>query len=295
MTTLDIASKLAPRLNSLGRIADPNKGVELLLKEDADEAEILATELDLNNIERQKIERKDSEDVENYIEKNPQIFKHRAILLYSNKWHPGIIPIITARIAKQYNRPTVIIAIDQGLGKGSIRTIPEFPILPVLRENADLLENFGGHDFAAGLTIKHENIEAFRRRFISSADKILGEQDIQSKLQLDAKIDFGELTFDFMESLNLLEPFGNENPPPIFYADAHQTWPPKIVGKSHLKFYLEQKERMLEGIAFNMASRRPQLLRKNLLLRVAFTPQINTFLNKSSIQLQIRDFKVLED
>ncbi|NGX26410.1 MAG: Single-stranded-DNA-specific exonuclease RecJ [Chlamydiae bacterium] len=295
VTTLSIASKLAPRLNSLGRIADPNKGVELLLNEDPDQAEILANELDLNNIERQKIERKDSEEVEAYIEKNPQIFKHRAILLYSNKWHPGIIPIITARIAKQYNRPTLIIAIENGLGKGSIRTIPEFPILPILRENADLLENFGGHDYAAGLTIKHENIERFRERFIASADKKLAEQDIQSKLQLDAKIDFGELTFDFMESLNLLEPFGNENPPPIFYADAHQAWPPKIVGKDHLKFYLKQNERMVEGIAFNMAARRPPLLRKNLLLRVAFTPQINTFLNKSSIQLQVRDFKILED
>lgn len=294
VTTLDIASKVAPRLNSLGRIADPNKGVELLLHQDPGQSEILANELDLNNIQRQKIEREDSADIEDYIEKNPQIFKHKAIILASEKWHPGIIPIITARITKQYNRPTAIIAIDNGLGKGSMRTIPEFPILPILRENADLLENFGGHDYAAGLTIKKENIETFRKRFLESANKRLAVQDIQSKLQLDAKVDFSDLTFDFMESLNLLEPFGNENPPPVFYADASQAWPPKIVGKSHLKFYLEQKDRMLEGIAFNMAPRRPGLLRKNLLLRVAFTPQINVFLNKSSIQLQIRDFKILE-
>jgi len=294
VTPIDIASKVAPRLNSLGRIADPNKGVELLLIQDPNSAEILAKELDLNNIERQKIERKDAEDIEQYIAKHPQIFKHRALLLYSNKWHPGIIPIITARIAKQYNRPTIIIAIDNGLGKGSIRTIPEFPILPVLRENADLLENFGGHDYAAGLTIRHENIELFKKKFISSADKTLEKQDIQSKLQLDAKIDFGQLTFDFMESLSLLEPYGNENPSPVFYADARQTWPPKVVGKQHLKFYLEQQDRMLEGIAFHMAHRRGALLKKNLLLRIAFTPQINLFLNKASIQLHIRDFKVLE-
>lgn len=295
VTPLDIASKVAPRLNSLGRIADPNKGVELLLLKDSDSAEILAKELDLNNMERQKIERKDSEDIEKYIEKNPAIFKHRALFLYSDKWHPGIIPIITARTAKQYNRPCIIIAVENGLGKGSIRTIPEFPILPILRENADLLENFGGHDYAAGLTIKHEYIEKFKKRFVSSADKRLAAQDIQSKLQLDGKINFSELTFDFMESLSLLEPFGNENPPPIFYTDARQSWPPKIVGKTHLKFYLEQNDRMLEGIAFNMAHRRSQLLKKNLLLRVAFVPQINTFLSKASIQLQVRDFKVLEE
>lgn len=293
-STMDIASKVAPRLNSLGRIADPNKGVELLLTRDAVTAEALAKELDLNNIERQKIERRDSEEVERYIEQHPQIFQHRGILLYSDKWHPGIIPIITARIAKQYNRPTIIIAIENGIGKGSIRTIPEFPILPMLRDNESLLEDFGGHDFAAGLTIKSENIEKFKKNFIAATDLKLQEQDIVSKLHLDGEIHFDDLTFDFMESLSLLEPFGNENPSPVFYCDAKQTWPPKVVGKTHLKFYLEEGGRALEGIGFGMHSRRPQACRKNLVLHVAFTPHINTFLKKSSIQLQIRDFKDLE-
>lgn len=293
-TTLDIASKVAPRLNSLGRIADPNKGVELLLTRDAVTAEALAKELDLNNIERQKIERRDSEDIEKYIEQHPGLFQHRGILLYSDKWHPGIIPIITARIAKQYNRPTIIIAIENGLGKGSIRTIPEFPLLPMLRDNESLLEDFGGHDFAAGLTIKSENIEKFKKNFIVATDSKLQEQDIVSKLHLDGEIHFDDLTFDFMESLSLLEPFGNENPPPVFYCNAKQTWPPKIVGKTHLKFYLEEGGRALEGIGFGMHTRRLQACKKNLALHVAFTPHINTFLKKSSIQLQIRDFKELE-
>jgi single-stranded-DNA-specific exonuclease len=293
ITPIDIASKVAPRLNSLGRIADPNKGVELLLLKNAASAEILANELDLNNIERQKIERRNSEDIEKYIRAHPEIFKHRALILHSDKWHPGIIPIITARIAKQYNRPTVIIAVEDGLGKGSIRTIPEFPILPILRNNSQLLENFGGHDFAAGLTIKSEHIEAFKAQFLVAADNTLQEQDIQSKLFIDGKIDFDELTFEFMESMSLLEPFGHENPAPIFYTEAKQAWPPKVVGKTHLKFYLEQSDRLLEGIGFGMAAMRPQLLRKHLTLRIAFTPHINVFLNKASIQLQIRDFKII--
>lgn len=294
ITPVDIASKVAPRLNSLGRIADPRKGVELLLLRDPVAAENLAKELDLNNIERQKIERRDSEDVEHFILKNPQILKHKAIVLSSEKWHPGIIPIITARIAKQYNRPTVVIAIDQGVGKGSIRTIPEFPLLQHLRENAPLLENFGGHDFAAGLTIRAENIPEFQKQFISAADTTLHDQDVFSKLHLDAKISFGDLTFDFMESFSLLEPFGNENPAPVLYCDAKQTWPPKIVGKTHLKLYLEQHDRMLEGIAFGMAEKRARLLKKNLIMQIAFTPHINIFLNKSSIQLQVRDFQITD-
>ncbi len=293
ITPIDVASKVAPRLNSLGRIADPRKGVELLLIRDPVAAEALAKELDLNNIERQKIERRDSEDVEDLILKNPQILSHKAIVLYSDKWHPGIIPIITARIAKQYNRPTIVISIDQGVGKGSIRTIHEFPLLQHLRDNADILENFGGHDFAAGLTIREENIKKFQNNFITAADQQLKDHDVIAKLHLDAKINFGDLTFDFMESFSLLEPFGNENPAPILYCDAKQIWPPKVVGKTHLKLYLEQNDRMLEGIAFGMAEKRERLLKKSLTLHIAFTPHINVFLNKSSIQLQIRDFQIV--
>jgi single-stranded-DNA-specific exonuclease len=294
ITPIDIASKVAPRLNSLGRIADPRKGIELLLLRDPVAAENLAKELDLNNIERQKIERRNSESIESFIHKNPKILQHKAIVLHSDELHSGIIPIITAKIAKQYNRPTIIIATDQGVGKGSIRTIPEFPLLQHLQDNAHLLENFGGHDFAAGLTIREENIKTFAQQFIAAADQSLEEHDLIAKLHLDAKINFDDLTFDFMESFSLLEPFGNENPAPILYCDAKQNWPPKIVGKTHLKLYLEQKGLLLEVIGFGMADKRPRLLKKHLTLHIAFTPHINVFLNKSSIQLQIRDFQIKE-
>ena len=293
ITPIDIASKFAPRINSLGRIAEPRKGVELLLLRDPIAAEALAMELDLNNIERQKIERKDSADIDKFIAFHPEILLDKALVLVSEKWHPGIIPIITARIAKLYNRPVLIIAIDNGIGKGSMRTISEFPLLPQLKDNASLLLNFGGHDFAAGLTIKEENIAEFKERFIRAANEQLKDLDVLTKLHLDAKVNFKDLTFDFMESLNLLEPFGNENQPPILYCEAVQTWPPKIVGKTHLKFYLEQNDRTLEGIGFGMASRKDELSQKNIKLQLAFTPHVNTFLNKSSIQLQIRDFQVV--
>lgn len=294
LSPVDIASKIAPRLNSLGRIADPIKGVELLLIRDSGEAEILAKELDLHNLERQKIEREASDDIEELILQHPEVLQEKAIVLSSDKWHPGIIPILAARIAKQYSRPTMIISIEGEIGKGSIRTIPEFQLLPVLKQNADLLINFGGHDYAAGFAIKKENIPLFRKKFVEAADKILQEQDIVAKLHLDAKINFNDLTFDFMESLNLLEPFGNENPYPILYCDAVQIWSPKIVGKYHLKLFLEQGDRILEGIAFGLAHRKEQIRRKNIMLRIAFTPHINLFLNKASIQLQIKDFQPLQ-
>lgn len=294
ITTTDIASKVAPRLNSLGRIADPIKGIELLLIQDSDQAEQLAKELDLNNTERQKIERRDAEDVDNLLLTHPDILKERAIVLHSDEWHPGIIPILSARIAKQYNRPTAIIALHRGTGKGSIRTIPEFPLLPTLRDNSDILINFGGHDFAAGLTIEEGNIELFKKRFIEAANEALKKQDILPKIYLDSPIDFQDLTFDFLDSLSLLEPYGTENPPPLLYSSVTQAWPPKIVGKAHLKLYLEQNERMLEGIGFGLSEHRAKLLKKNLKLQIAFTPHINVFLNKSSIQLQVKDLKLIK-
>jgi single-stranded-DNA-specific exonuclease len=292
ITPSDISSKIAPRLNSLGRIADPIKGVELLLLHDADAAEKLAHELDLNNIKRQKIEREAAEDIEEQIFKNPDILKQKAIIFQSDKWHPGIIAILSSRIAKQTNRPTLVLSIEQNIGKGSLRTTPEFPLLPVLKANQDLLINFGGHDFAAGFTIKEENIPEFTKRFLQAANQTLKDHDILFKIHLDARISFNELTFDFMESLNLLEPFGNENPPPILYCDAIQTWPPKVVGKYHLKLFLEQNGRQLEGIGFGLADRKEELRGKNIPLQIAFTPCINTFLNKTSIQLQIKDFQL---
>lgn len=292
ITPGDISSKIAPRLNSLGRIADPIKGVELLLLHDSDAAEKLAHELDLNNIKRQKIEREAAEDIEEQIFQHPEILKQKAIIFQSEKWHPGIIAILSARIAKQTNRPTLVLSIEQKIGKGSLRTTPEFPLLPVLKANQDLLINFGGHDFAAGFTIKEENIPEFNKRFLAAATQSLQDQDILFKLHLDAKISFNDLTFDLLESLNLLEPFGNENPPPILYCDAIQTWPPKIVGKYHLKLFLEQDGRSLEGIAFGLADRKEELRGRNIPIQIAFTPCINTFLNKTSIQLQIKDFKL---
>lgn len=293
LNTFSIASKIAPRLNSLGRIDDPQKGVELLLVRNSQIAEKMAQELDLNNIERQKIERTMSDDVEGLIAANPDITRQKAIIISSDKWHPGVIAIIATRISKTYNRPTIVIAIDKGVGKCSLRTIRQFPLLDVLKKHSDLLTNFGGHDFAAGMTIKECHIEEFKQRFLADVNAQLHENDVTNKLQLDAEVAFNELTFDFMESMKLLEPFGNENSPPILYSVAKQAWPPKVVGKTHLKLYLEQGERMLEGIAFGKASYSPMLRKKDLLLRVAFTPQINNYQGQS-IQLMVRDFQIIE-
>ena len=155
------------------------------------------------------------------------------------------------------------------------------------------MQNYGGHDYAAGLTIDVKNIPEFKRRFIESANKKLKQKDISPKLYVDAKVSFKDLTFEFLESLNLLEPYGTENPQVILYTVVRQVLPPKTIGRKHLKLSLEESDRFLEGIGFNMESRKAPLMKKNLKLLIAFTPHVNIYLNKSSIQLQIKDFQIL--
>lgn len=291
INTSDITSKIAPRLNSLGRIANPLKGVELLLIHDIDKAQHLVKELEDNNIHRQQIERRDTRDVEAFIHVHPQILKDRAIALHSHTWHEGIIPIIATRISRQYNRPTLIIATDETVGKGSIRTIPEFPLLPILHEISHYLVNFGGHDFAAGFIIRNDNILRFKKAFVDIANHTLKKEDLFPKLYLDSKIHFKDLTFDFLDSIQLFEPYGNGNPSPILYSDVVQTRPPKVVGRVHLKFYLEQNGRVLEGMGFGLNEQRKMLIRKATQLQIAFTPCTKLFCNKLSIQLLIRGIK----
>jgi len=300
LTTFIVASRISPPLNSLGRIANANDGVKLLLLRNAASAETLAEELGLNNIERQKIEKQMSEDVEALFRNDPSVLSHKSIVITSEKWHPGVIPIISTRLSKQYHRPTCVIAINEKFGKGSMRSIPEFPLLPALKKCADLLENFGGHDFAAGMFIREEKIPEFRKRFMEIAENTLKEQDIQNKVEIDAKVDFSDLTYDCLESIRLLEPFGNDNPAPILYSETTQAWPPKVVGKSperaHLKMYLVQEgkgqeERILEGIALGQAKEAPRLRKKDLHLEVAFTPQFD--IKKFFLQLLIKAFKII--
>lgn len=288
ITSYAIASKIAPRLNSLGRIDDPQKGVEMLLLRNAAAAEKMAIALNLNNQERQKIEKVMVGDVEALLHIQPELLTHRALVMDSPKWHPGIIAILSTRFSKQYSRPAVMIAVDGDLAKGSLRSIPAFPLLGVLKDCADLLISFGGHDMAAGVALPRENIPAFRRRFLAIADQVLTDVDVTPKLYLDSYVQFTDLNFDMMESLRLLEPFGNENPAPILYTEAQQAWPPKVIGV-HGKFYLQQGERVLEGMALYKKAYVSKFKKKNLSLKVAFTPQIST--QGSSIQLLIKEIE----
>lgn len=287
VTTAVIASKIAPRLNSLGRIAEPENGVRILLIRNPLAAEKLASELNLYNIERQKIERMMTKDIDKILHENQDILKQKAIVLSSRKWHPGIVAILAMRLAKHFNRPCVILSLDGLIGKGSVRSIPEFPVLPILKELSPLLLNFGGHDAAAGLTIRESCIEEFTKRFIALANERLQETHISPKLSLDAQVQFNDLSFDLMDSLKLLEPYGHGNPSPVLYTEAMQIHEPKTTSKQHIRLFLEQHDRMLEGVVPGQSSRLSSIKNWRGPLKIAYTPQVSG----SSIHLLIRDFQ----
>jgi single-stranded-DNA-specific exonuclease len=286
----DIVLKIAPRINSLGRIADPNKGVELLLVKDATSAEKLAAELDLHNRARQEIEQNMIEHLDLLLEKDPLYLAHRGIVLSSDAWHSGIIPLLSTRLSRKYHRPCAVLAIEGDFAKGSIRSIKELPILEALHQMSSLFVNFGGHNYAAGLTIETKNIEAFKQGFQQFTNRRLNDQDISPKIHLDAPLMFKELDFDLIESLELLEPYGQDNPPPVFYTQARQAWLPKPFKKNHLKLFLDQDDIILEAMAFNMAEQKNQLMRRHSPLKIAFTPQIFHGPQSSRVQLIIREF-----
>jgi single-stranded-DNA-specific exonuclease len=232
-----------------------------------------------------------TKDVERVLRDTPSLTEGRAIVLTSRKWHPGIIAILAMRLSKHFNRPCVMIASDGQIGKGSVRSIPEFPVLPALKELSNLLLNFGGHDAAAGLTIREQHIEEFTTRFIHIANEKLQETHITPKLYLDAEVPFDQLTFDLMDSLKLLEPYGQGNYPPVFFTEVTQVHDPKIIGRQHLKLFLEHNDRMLEGIASGQSYKLPSLRGWKEPLRLAYTPQVSG----ASIHLIIRDFQKIDE
>ena len=175
-----------------------------------------------------------------------------------------------------------------------MRTISQFPLLAMLHESKELLIDYGGHDFAAGLTIDVAHVEAFKKSAKEHAKKRLKAVDFGSKLQIDAAVHFCDLNFDLLDALSLFEPYGHENPPPVFSSYVQQSWPPKVISSHHLKVYLEEEGRMLEGIGFGMAHLKSTLKHKFIRLKAAFTPQVNRFLNKTSIQLLIRNVQIVD-
>ena len=290
LTATTIGYTLAPRINASGRMGCASLAGELLLTQDPIRAEALARELCALNRERQTIEGSIYEECVARLDREGG--SHSAIVLASEGWHQGVVGIVASRLAEKYSCPAFMICLQDGKGKGSCRSFGGFNLFAALEQCADLLEDFGGHELAAGFTISEENIDAFRGKIESAVLDRTGGAEMISVLQVDAKINDPELlTQEGVESLSLLEPFGAGNPKPVFVLSGVTIQSMfEVGGGRHLKLRLRHQGILFDAIFFS-ASADQLALGPGDRVDVAFTPQINEFRGVRSVQLQVCDLQ----
>ena len=252
----DIGFRLGPRLNAAGRLATAEKALRLLITDSPIEAEELARELDAQNRERQEVEKQILQQAEEELAKNFDASRDAGIVLGTRGWHPGVLGIVASRISKKYYRPTIIVGFDEsGAGKGSGRSIEGCSIVRALSECGGALEKFGGHEMAAGVSLRKENLPKFREQFLDAVRQQLSDEGLSPRLHLDAEIALAEINFDLLHWHEMLQPFGNGNPQPIFVSSAVEAArPPRVVGERHLELRLRQRHWHQRAIFFDGAA-----------------------------------------
>jgi len=251
---------LGPRLNAAGRVGDAMDGLRLLLTDDPGEAERLATELERLNDRRQGIDQGILEQAIEQVESGARLDTDSAIVLAAEGWHAGVIGIVASRLVERYGRPAFMIAFDTdepGIGKGSGRSISRFHLRDALDACGDLLERFGGHRMAAGLTIRRDRVDAFRERFVAEANRHLRPEDLAPEQRVDLEVSLPEVTDDLEQLCRALEPCGSDNPGPVFSVRGVRLEGARVVGRTHLKATLRAGAHALDGIGFGLADRAP--------------------------------------
>jgi single-stranded-DNA-specific exonuclease len=286
-----IAYRLAPRLNAAGRLAHAMTSVRLLTTESELEARELADELERLNRERQQIEETIMREALAALDDGSGM---DAIVLGERGWHLGVVGIVAGRLVERFHRPAVVIAIDEkGIGKGSARTVPGIDLYQALCACRDLLEGFGGHPSAAGLTIRESRIPEFRERFASVVGTVAGNAPSPPTLHLDAEVQLPEVTLQLIRELGSLHPFGAGNPEPMLAVRGLSILNARVVGEKHLKLTVRQGRSVtFDSIGFGMGDVDRLGIDLRSLVDLAFVPELNHWNGYDRIQLRIRDVRM---
>ena len=277
---------LAPRLNAVGRIADAKDGVRLLLADDEREAATLAAQLERLNRERQALDQQIQDDAMALVERDyADSVEHPAIVLAGEGWHPGVIGIVASRVVERYGRPTFLIGLDGGVGKGSGRSIEGFDLHAALTACGDLLTRYGGHRMAAGLTIAGHQVDAFRERFVGVARAQLTPDDLGPSQRVDLELPLADVTDELERMGRHLEPCGMGNAAPVLGARHVRLQGTRTVGEKHLKASLAAEGRVVDAIAFGWADRAAGLA--DGFVDVAFRLERNEFRGVSALQARV--------
>ncbi len=288
-----IAFKLAPRLNAAGRLDHAMLGVQLLTTESPAEAQRLADRLEQLNRERQKIE---AELMSEALASVKEQELPAGLVLASRRWHVGVVGIAAARLVERFHRPAIVIAIDErGVGKGSARTVGGFNLYQGLTACRDLLEAFGGHPSAAGVTVQESRLDAFRERFSAVVAEWAKGAATVPTLHVDAEVQLSEVTAKLIAEIGNLHPFGAGNPEPTFAVKGIEVMDARTVGEKHLKMTVRQGRSMpFDSIGFGMKSLLDRGIPARTPVDLAFMPELNRWNGYDRIQLRLRDLRISE-
>ena len=292
ISTGQVVFVLAPRINAIGRLGDAKDAIRLLSTRDEKVAQEVARKLDDDNRKRKRIDEETLNEALAQLEEIADLENDKAIVLAGEGWHLGVIGIVASRIVERYHLPTVMISLKDGIGKGSARSIPGFHLCEALNKCEDLLLQYGGHKYAAGLSIESKNVEEFRKKFIEVSNSELTADDIQPKLKIDMEIELSEVTDDFMELLEKFAPFGPQNMRPVFLTrNCEIIGRPSVVGNNHLRMRVRKGSTVIDVIGFGFGDMLSQISTGSLVDAV-YTLEYNTYNNVTRVQMRIKDIKL---
>ena len=296
ITISDIVFKIGPRLNASGRIEHGKKSVQILVSTDEDKSDLLGEEIDSFNEIRKTLDRDITQEALDSIENDAEMKAMNSTVLYNRDWHKGVVGIVASRVTEQYYRPTIILTESNGLATGSARSIRDFDLYEAIGQCSDLLESYGGHMYAAGLTMKIEHIPEFRARFEEIVKTQLTEKQHVQAIEVDAKIPLSEITPRFYRILKQFAPFGPHNMTPVWITeDVFDAGTSRLVGRNqeHLKLDLVEPDvnsGIFPGIAFNQ-SEAYDVITSGAPFDVCYSINENEYRGKTNLQLFIRDIK----
>ena len=291
----DLVFGVGPRINACGRIESGKKAVALLIAEDLEVAQEASRSVEEHNNDRKELDRAMANEGLALIAENDALIDRKTTVLFNPDWHKGVIGIVASRLIETYYRPTILLTENEGKVTGSARSVSGFDVYEALEQCADLLEQFGGHKYAAGLTMKRENVAAFQARFEEVVSNSITTENLTPELKIDAELELDEITPKFFRILNQLAPFGPGNRRPTFMTrELSDTGWGRIVGESHLKLNVAQDGILkFPTIAFGFG-RLFHEVSKQKAFAMAYTIEENEWQGKVSLQLNAKDFKFEE-
>ena len=297
LTMNNIIFKIGPRINASGRMQNGKEAVDLLVEKDFSVALEKAGRINLYNEARKDLDKQMTEEAIDRVKDLPGLDERRSIVIYSEDWHKGVIGIVASRLTEQYYRPAVVLTRSEGIATGSARSVSGFDVYKAVQSCADLLENFGGHTYAAGLTLPVENVEEFSRRFEAYVTEHILDEQTEATLDIDALIDFKDVTFRYYQQLRRFAPFGPSNPKPVFCTKkVYDYGTSKVVGRGqeHIKLELvdNKSNNVMNGIAFGQSSQARYIKTKRA-FDICYTIEENTH-KRGEVQLQIDDIRPSE-